>query len=152
MNTGFTFFKHKSNKDTMETMYAHILSLKKETPLEKFYKKIRYFKKQIYPNPPKLPIDTKFYPLEKTHFYIKEYKKIKDILMKNKNNGIYHFNKQKYSLHGNIINDEEKVYFKIYFYKVKPNKYIIEFQRRNGCPFTWYKHYNEMKKQIILFI
>ena len=73
--------------------------------------------------------------------------------MKNKKeNGIHYFNKQKYSLHGSIIREREKIDFRVHFYKISSQKYIVEFQRRYGCHLTWYKHYQEMKKQIISFI
>lgn len=150
IKTDFTFLKEDESKEVYDNTSIYFSSLKTE---KTFYEKLKYFKNIFFPIPRQLPIDLKLYPFEKTHFYTKEYKKIKNILMKNKKeNGIHYFNTQKYSLHGSIIKEREKVDFRINFYKLSSKKYIVEFQKRDGCHLTWYKHYQEMKKQIISFI
>ena len=124
----------------------------KRSKLERCKDKLQYYKNMIYPKPRKLPIDLKYFPLEKTHVQVTNYKKIKNFISKNKNKnklGILHFNKQKYSFTGKIISDNnDEVYFKIHFYKINSTskKYIIEFQRRSGCALTWYKHYRYIQE------
>ena len=81
--------------------------------LNKLSSKMKYLNNMIYPTPRRLPIDIKLFPFEKTHFYINDYKKIKNILMKNKKiNGIYLFNRQKYNLHGKISIDDNEIGFR----------------------------------------
>lgn len=126
------------------------LNRKNKSIFNNFSSKMKYLNNMIYPTPCELPIDIKLFPFEKTHSYINDYKKIKNILMNNKKiNGIYLFNRQKYNLHGKISINNNEISFRINFYKIGPNKYIIEFQRRDGCALTWYKHYQEMKNQIL---
>lgn len=114
--------------------------------------RFKYYKNMIYPKPSKLFIDIEYYPLEKTSFQVTNYKKIKNYIEQNKKKfGIMRFNKQKYSFAGKIVDDAQKhedSYFKIHFYKVDSNKYIVEFQRRSGCLLTWYKHYTLMKSEL----
>jgi len=124
---------------------------KNKTKFEKFYDKITYLKKILNPQPNKLPIDLKYFPLEKTHFKVKNYNKIKNKLLKNRKiNGIYNFNKLKYKLYGKIVYNQGKdeIIFRVNFYKIGLEQYIVEFQRRDGCALTWYKHYQKMKKEI----
>ena len=126
----------------------------KKNKLQTCKDKLKYYKNIIYPRPHKLFIDKKYYPFEKTHIEITDYKKFKNFLYKNKQEFcITNFNRQKYSFTGELIiknkinYQEDSVIFKIHFYKIDSEKYIIEFQRRSGCALTWYRHYRFMKEQ-----
>ena len=112
---------------------------------------LKYYKNMIYSKPHKLCIDKQYYPFEKTHFEITDYKKIKNFIDKNKKEFcIINFNKQKYSFTGEkLVEHDESIIFKIHFYKIDSNKYIIEFQRRCGCALSWYPHYRFMKEQLV---
>lgn len=115
--------------------------------------KVKYYKNIIYPKPRKLCIDIEYFPLEQTSFQVTNYKNIKKFIDKNKKRfGITTFNNQKYSFTGKFVDDDtqehEDYYFKIHFYKLDSNKYIVEFQRRSGCLFTWRKHYKFIKSEL----
>lgn len=123
---------------------------KKEYYIYKIKYTFHFISQSIRPRPNKLPISLTLYPLEKTNFFIKDFKTVKkicNILKKRKNNNITKFNKYLYYYHGYFEDAYSSGSFVINIFKYE-NKYIIEFQRRYGCCLQWYKHYRYMKEQI----
>lgn len=108
--------------------------------IESIKSKFNWLSQKLNPKPHHLPISKDLFPLEKTHFQIKNLKNVKKIRKiinnTNKKYVTLKFDRMKYRYNGLYKDNFDEISFIIYFWKDE-NQYIIEFQRRDGCAFKW---------------